>query len=904
LKSGWKFKLKHFALASADGFLHAKGVRAELTRTGFNIGRIRQAVFSSANLPAAIAIFVLAICAVFVDQQNRKVSDQLMRADVLAKVNIIRAKLEGNINSNLQLVQGLVSTIVTEPYMGQRRFSSLAANLFKQNSQLRNIAGAPDLVISLMYPIEGNEKAIGLDYRKNEAQRAAALRARDRRELVLAGPVDLAQGGRGFIGRIPVFVPSAGGGDRFWGIVSAVIDVDRLYAASGLTDPDLDIVVALTGKDALGGRGQRFFGGADIIAGNPVTAEVQLPFGSWEMAAIPKGGWPTVPKNEAALRATMALAGLLVVLPILIAGWLFGERQKNYAELRRLSQRLELALDASGIGVWEHDLATSQLVWDDRVNEIYGKPADGQPRGYDDWALTIHPDDLERARNDFDTAAATRGRYSSQYRLLLPDGTIRHVRTRANFLQGVGDTPKMIGAEWDVTSDVLLNQNLLRERQLSESRNAELETAKTRIEHVALHDSLTGLPNRRYLDEMLAASHNDRTALLHLDLDRFKHINDTLGHAAGDAMLMHASKVIKANARTADFVARIGGDEFTMVCHGRRDDELAALADRIIEEMRQPVDYKGHQCRFGVSIGIAANSGIDAKQLLVNADLALYRAKSRGRNRYEFFNEELQSEIVKTKQTADEILGGLERNEFIAYYQPQFDANTLEIVGVEALSRWRHPRRGILAPDVFLKVAEELNVVSLIDRTTLEQTLDNFRRWSLDGLSIPRVSVNVSARRLEDKDLINGLRKLGIKEGTVSFELVESIFLDENDDLVAWNIEHIKELGIEIEIDDFGTGYASIVSLLKLQPRRLKIDRQLITPITGSAAQRRLVSSIIEIGKSLGIGVVAEGVETMEHARILKELGCDILQGYAFGRPMDANSFRTFAQSRKWLAAG
>ncbi|TIU78449.1 MAG: bifunctional diguanylate cyclase/phosphodiesterase, partial [Mesorhizobium sp.] len=176
---------------------------------------MRQAVFSSANLPAAIAVFVLAICALFVDQQNRKVSDQLMRADVLAKVNIIRAKLEGNINGNLQLVQGLASAVTTEPYMGQQRFAALAANLFNEKSQLRNIAGAPDLVISLMYPMKGNEKALGLDYRKNEAQRMAALRARDQRALVLAGPVDLVQGGRGFIGRIPIFVPTVGGGDRF-----------------------------------------------------------------------------------------------------------------------------------------------------------------------------------------------------------------------------------------------------------------------------------------------------------------------------------------------------------------------------------------------------------------------------------------------------------------------------------------------------------------------------------------------------------------------------------------------------------------------------------------------------------------------------------------------------------------
>ncbi|WP_431523439.1 bifunctional diguanylate cyclase/phosphodiesterase [Mesorhizobium captivum] len=877
-----------------------------MIRAGFSLGRVREAVFSSANLPAAFAFVVLLICAIFVDQQNRRVSDQLTRADVLYKVNVIRAKLEGNINGNLQLVQGLVSAVVTEPYMGQQRFASLAANLLKQKSQLRNIGGAPDLVISLMYPVEGNEKAIGLDYRKNEAQRMAALRARDQRISVLAGPVDLKQGGRAFIARIPVFVPTAGGGDRFWGLVSAAIDIDRLYAASGLTDPDLDIDVALTGKDALGGGGQRFFGGANIVGNNPVTAEVKLPVGSWQISAIPKGGWPTVPKNERVLRTLMGLAAALVVLPILVAGRLFGERQKNYAELRRLSQRLELALEASGIGVWEQNLATDELLWDDRVDEIYDKPADGKPRGYDDWALAIHPEDIARAQYEFDLAVAAKGPYSAEYRLLRQDGTVRHVRARASYFQDGDGTPKMIGAEWDVTSDVLLNETLVWERQLSESKNAELEMAKARIEHVALHDSLTGLPNRRYLDEMLAESGppNGHAALLHLDLDRFKHINDTLGHAAGDAMLMHASKVIKANAGTSDFVARIGGDEFVVVSHGRSDQELASLADRIIEEMRQPVDYRGHQCRFGVSIGIAANNGVDAKQLLVNADLALYRAKSRGRNRYEFFNEELQSEIVKTKQTADEILGGLEGDEFVAYYQPQFDAKTLEIVGVEALSRWRHPRSGTLTPDVFLKVAEELNVVSLIDRAILKQALENFERWSLDGLKIPRVSVNVSARRLEDKDLIEGLRQLAIKEGTVSFELVESIFLDENDDLVSWNIEHIKELGIDIEIDDFGTGHASVVSLLKLQPRRLKIDRQLITPITGSRAQRRLVSSIIEIGKSLGIEVVAEGVETMEHAGILKELGCDILQGYALGRPMDAEAFRAFAQSRKWLAAG
>lgn len=871
--------------------------------------RLKAAVFSPARIPAAIAVLVIAVCAVFADFQNKVVSDQAARADVLAKVNVIRAKLEGNINGNLQLARGLVAAVTTEPYMGEQRFSELASRLFSEESQLRNIAGAPDLVISLMYPMAGNEAAIGLDYRKSDQQRAAALRARDERKPILAGPVDLQQGGRAFVGRFPVFVKSAGNTDRFWGIVSAVVDVQRLYQASGLLDKDLGIDLALIGKDALGAKGAQFFGDEQVVKSNPVTADVLVPSGSWRIAAIPKGGWPTTPANAWLLRAIMVVAAALILLPFLTASRLIGERQRNYWELHRLSRRLELALEASAIGVWEHDLETNHLAWDDRVNEIYGRDADSGPRGYSDWAGAIHPADLPGALADFDKAVAGRSTYSSEYRVVRPDGEIRHVRSRAIFYQTANNSPRMVGAEWDVTADVLLNTDLVRAKQLTELKNTELEAAKARIEHIALYDSLTDLPNRRYLDQVLedyaarAKLGGGYAALLHVDLDRFKHINDTLGHAAGDAMLVHASSILKSNVGDRGFVARIGGDEFvilgTVYDDGR---QAAALADNIIEQMRRPVYYHGHQCRFGVSVGIAIDNGrdVDGKQLLVNADIALYRAKRRGRNRYEFFSAELQSEIVNTKRIADEILAGLERDEFIVFYQPQFNAKTLEIVGVEALARWRHPEKGILAPDVFLKTAEELNVVSVIDHKILQQSLLDFEAWSAEKLGIPRVSVNVSARRLQDEELLKSLRELNIKKGTFSFELVESIFLDNNDDLVTWNVEQIKQLGIDIEIDDFGTGYASIVSLLKLQPRRLKIDRQLVDPIVSSPQRRQVVSSIIEIGKSLGIEIIAEGVETMQHARVLRELGCDILQGYAFGHAMDADRLRSFVRSRRF----
>ena len=869
--------------------------------------------FASAYVPAGLALIVVLGAGIYAGYLNRTLHAQSMRAEVQSKINLIRAKLEGHVNSNIQLVRGLAATIETEPEMSQARFAALARNLFREDTQLHNIAGAPDLIVSLMYPMAGNERALGLDYRTVPDQRDAALRARDSKQLVLAGPVALRQGGVGFIGRFPIFIRNDDGTDRFWGILSAVIDVDELYRDSGLMDPELGLEITLTGRDSTGTAGARFMGERDLAPERPVTADVVLPSGSWQIAAIPAGGWVYTPDNALFIRSILVLAMLAVVVPIFYAGRLYGERRDSFEklaqrehELADLSQRLSLALDASKIGVWEHNVDTNELVWDDRVNELYGLPADGGPRGYDDWVGAIHPDDLDRALRDFDIAVESHGDYASEYRLVRSDGSLRHVRSKAKFLEGRGDETRLIGTEWDVTEDVRLREDLERARFLAELRNAELEAAKARIEHNSLHDPLTGLPNRRYLDQVLdnisTSGADEETALLHIDLDRFKQINDTLGHAAGDAMLVHAANVLKSNVGKADFVARVGGDEFVVLClTPGGTSKLSDLAEGIISEMRKPVPYHGHQCRFGVSIGIAVESGKDAdpKRLLVNADIALYRAKSRGRSRHEFFTEALQAEIISTKRTADEILNGLERQEFVAYYQPQVYGSTFEIAGVEALVRWNHPRRGVLSPGYFLKTAEELNVVATIDRLILEEALADFRGWEAKGLHVPRISVNVSARRLQDGELIASLRDLDIPRNRLSFELVESIFLDENDDLITWNVNQVKELGIEVEIDDFGTGYASIVSLQKLKPRRLKIDRQLIMPIVASAKQRRLIESIIEIGKSLDIEIVAEGVETMRHAKILRDIGCDYLQGFAFAKPMSAQDIERYVQAQK-----
>jgi diguanylate cyclase (GGDEF)-like protein len=868
-------------------------------------------------LPLLLALVVLLVAAVLLDRQNQQIAESRQRSATLQQISIIRSKLEGNVSSNIQLVRGLVSVISTEPDMNQDRFDELVGNLFDEDSQLRSVAAAPDLVISMTYPLKGNEAAIGLDYRTNTAQWPSVEKVVKTGQLSIAGPVNLVQGGRGFIGRFPVYT---GKGDerRFWGVVSAVVDVDRLYFDSGLFSPILGLDISITGHDGSGGAGERFFG-RDLSGANPVSVNVMLPSGSWQIAAVPKSGWGADPATTWTLRGMILAAGLLILLPIVMTNRMIRERHEHIselgareAELARLTRRLNLALDVSKIGVWEMDLSTDVETWDERNNEIYGLPKDGGPRNHGHWRQAVHPEDRERAEKTFRTMIAS-GYYETEYRVLLPDGRLRHIRSVGALHKEPGQPDTVVGINWDVTRDVEFQEDLRRAKQQADIRNSELEAARIRIEHNALHDSLTGLPNRRYLDEVLKRHAADgyhgsgSIALLHIDLDRFKQINDTLGHAAGDAMLIHASKVLRANCRETDFVARIGGDEFVILSSaGSSDARLKLIADRIVREMRRPALHDGHEVRFGVSIGVAVSrsAGIDVKQLLVNADIALYRAKALGRNRHEFFSESLQAEVVHTKRVADEILKGLDTHAFFAHYQPQFDAHTLELIGVEALARWRHPDGTIKTPDYFMDVAEELNVVAQIDKLILEQALKDLARWDAKGLCVPRVSVNVSLRRLHDEGLVESLRSLPLQPGRVAFELVESIYLDESDGIVAWNIDQIKEMGIDIEIDDFGTGYASIVSLQKLHPRRLKIDRQLINPIIEEPSQRQLVASIVDIGKSMDIEIVAEGVETMQHAEILRGLGCEVLQGYALARPMDRSALEKFVRKSSLKQAG
>ncbi|WP_183696463.1 putative bifunctional diguanylate cyclase/phosphodiesterase [Rhizobium leguminosarum] len=566
---------------------------------------------------------------------------------------------------------------------------------------------------------------------------------------------------------------------------------------------------------------------------------------------------------------------------------------RSEQEFQDLLRRLELALDASRIGVWEHSIATSGILWDAQMHRLYetGETCREVPAWL--WSNAIHPDDREQAEYDFDQAIATRGAYNSQFRIVLPSGEIRHLRSRAHFYVDAEGLPSFIGAEWDVTADVLLNAELAGQKMVAEARALALEESNARIEHVADHDYLTGLPNRRLLDKRLAELPADRSittlGVLHLDLDQFKQINDSHGHAAGDAVLRAAALRITAAIPANGMVARVGGDEFVIVLVNFSDlAELKLITDDLQRRLRKKIRFGQEMLQSGASIGVSWSGDRRARNLLAESDLALYQAKKLGRNRVEFFTRQLQEDLRAKRRLAEELKLGLERGEIVPYYQVQLDARTREVIGFEALARWKHPEKGVLAPGIFLRIADEHGLAAEIDAAILKNVLEDRLFWLLQGLAVPRIAVNISASRLADPTLLGKLRKLDIPPGVIVFELVETIFLDDSDEKLLDHIGDIKQMGIDIEIDDFGSGHASLIGLVKLRPKRLKIDRQLIAEVVSSAEQRGVVGSIVEIAKALDVEVIAEGIETEAHAVVLAQLGCDGLQGYAFGYPAPA----------------
>jgi len=437
--------------------------------------------------------------------------------------------------------------------------------------------------------------------------------------------------------------------------------------------------------------------------------------------------------------------------------------------------------------------------------------------------------------------------------------------------------------------------------QRLEKENSRLYDLAKTVAKESKEDALTGLSNRRHFEVELKSwiaqlqKGGPEFAVFYVDLDRFKSVNDTLGHDAGDRLLKSVADMLRRLTAKTDLVARIGGDEFVILRPlGDSALDISGLADAIVQEMHAPFAFEGKSTFCSASVGVAiANATMDIpEQVVTDADTALYHAKTNGRGRWSFFTEEMHAEAIATKRLVSDLLLACENREFVPFFQPLIDAATGRIVSAEVLVRWAHPKLGLLPPAAFLETAANMGILKRIDEiafSTLPETLSAF---DAAGVDLPRISINVSAGRLADPTLIHDIKSSGLDPARLTIEILESVYLERIGDVVHWTLGELKELGITIALDDFGTGHASVQGLLKINPTVLKIDRQFIQPIVEDETARALVTSIIGIGKSLGMTIVAEGVETEAHAQFASDMGCDVLQGFHFGKPMSATELK------------
>lgn len=564
-------------------------------------------------------------------------------------------------------------------------------------------------------------------------------------------------------------------------------------------------------------------------------------------------------------------------------------------EGRKATKRLELALNVADVGVWEFDIERDQLTWDARLRAIYGLPPQG-PLPRDIWERSVHPDDFDRVIAETVAHSGSPGDYELDYRIIRHDRQVRWIRSKVSYHDDLFEGPKLIGVNWDVTELVEKRRALEEANALALARNAQLERAHAELEFISMHDAVTGLPNRRRIDALQdelaqrGLRPDQRLGALHIDLDRFKEINDTLGHAAGDFILRHVAAILRDCVEGQGIVARIGGDEFVVFTEeAPAESALMHLAQRIIQRCALPVSYDGQLCRFGVSIGIAvctAGGPGGLTDLFVRADIALYRAKNDGRGRARVFHDEMRAAAILRRHLQDDLIAGLERGEIVCAYQPQFDARSLQVSGLEALVRWQHPDRGLLLPGKFMQTAEDLRLLSRIDAQVMQMAVRDVRYWQRMGITVPGMSVNLSLQRLNDPGFQESIAAEEPFPCPFAFELLESSSLDTLTPGVKDNIAFLRDRGLSVEVDDFGSGHASLVGLLRLRPDRIKIDQALIAMLADSDKGKEMLRAIIGIGKMNGAKVLAEGIEHADHIRLLRDLGCDDLQGYGLARPM------------------
>ena len=567
------------------------------------------------------------------------------------------------------------------------------------------------------------------------------------------------------------------------------------------------------------------------------------------------------------------------------------ERKRTEKALRESEERYALASLAANDGLWDWNLLTNEVHFSSRWKGLLGYSEEEIGTDIEEWFSRIHPDDSQQVKIEINShLEGLSTHFINEHRMLHKDGSYRWILSRGIAIRHETGSPyRMAGSHTDISAR---------------------KHAEEQLQHDAFYDGLTGLPNRAlFMDRLNNALRRTRRlpdylfSVFFLDLDRFKMINDSLGHSAGDAVLIETARRLEQCARPGDTTARLGGDEFVMLFEDVKNLENAKrIAERIQRSFIEPFYVNEAEIVSTPSIGIALGSSEYpcGEDLLRDADITMYQAKALGRGRYEVFSPDMRSQAVALIRLESDLRTALERNEFKIFYQPIVALKDSSIVGMEALMRWQHPHQGLVAPSDFIPLAEETGLIVPLGEWLLSTACRQLKAWFDGGVPPLRLAVNISPVQLRDPGfpdmVINVIRESGVNPENLELEITETILMEQSSSIVDVLLK-LKALGIHISLDDFGTGYSSLSYLQNLPIDTLKIDRSFINKLAFNREQTNIIETILMLGSNLGMDVVAEGIETVEQWEKLQKMKCSRGQGFLFSHPLEESAMASLLLS-------
>ncbi|QFR48619.1 EAL domain-containing protein [Sulfurimonas lithotrophica] len=557
-------------------------------------------------------------------------------------------------------------------------------------------------------------------------------------------------------------------------------------------------------------------------------------------------------------------------------------------ELSKKQQHLNDAQRIASVGSWEYDVTTNKLNLSDEIYRILGIKKKSNLT-FSSFLNLTYKDDLNDVLNTINNAIEKGSVFNIKYRIQLHNNKIAYVRTKGKVRKKSSGDIKLTAVTVDITKD---------------THNEQM------IERLAYYDSLTNLPNRILFKDRVksaisnAKRHKNKIAIMFLDLDNFKIVNDTLGHSVGDKLLIHVAKLLSSILRENDTISRVGGDEFTILLTDIQSEEDAQkIAKKIFDSLQGEHEIDFHRLLISTSIGIAIypDSALDIDKLIRNADTAMYEAKKADKNNYKVFNNKMYAKIKNFVKVEKDLRIALDDEKaFEIFYQPKIKAQDGFVSGCEALVRWKHPKKGIIYPDEFIDIAEESALIIPIGNKIIEKTIKDLSEFNSKGYGTIKVAINLSAKQFTDNSLIGtiqkAIEKYDVHPSQLEFEITESISM-QNISKTLEVLHQLKQTGVSIAIDDFGTGYSSLSYLKQFPINTLKIDKSFVLDMTIDNDDKSIVNTIINMAHTLNFTTVAEGVETLEHADILTDMNCDELQGYYYSKPIAKDEFINFLKT-------